>query len=121
MARSLLPHGVVALRAVSAAGIRQLNRDYRAVDQATDVLSFPSSCENQHGHAGDIALCWTAVERQAQSNGNTVETEAVALVAHGLLHLAGFDHDSDKADRRMTDLTVKLCREAGIEVRDFGH
>jgi probable rRNA maturation factor len=121
IARSVFPHGTIALRIVTRDEIRQLNRMHRSTDCVTDVLSFPAGNDSLHSHRGDIALCWPAVEHQAAENGNSEEAEAIALIAHGLLHLAGHDHDSDEADALMTELTVKLCREAGIEVQHFGH
>jgi len=107
------------LRLLDAAAIRALNRAYRGVDQATDVLSFPSG-ENK-GFSGDIALNWEAVLSQAHANGNTPEAEAVALIAHGLLHLAGWDHQTDASARRMDIKTRELCSTVKIEVKCFGH
>lgn len=119
IAGRLFPDAVVALRVVDDAAMRRLNREYRDVDAATDVLSFPG--HGPAGHAGDIALSWDAVRRQAALNGNTPAAEAAALVIHGLLHLAGCDHDDDDAGRAMDDRTRELCKSAGIEVKSFGH
>lgn len=119
MAAQTLPGSIVALLVCGDERIRALNRLHRGVDQSTDVLSFPA--EGRAGHRGDIALNWHATLRQARHNGNSQEAEAAALVAHGLLHLAGYDHDSDQAEAEMNALTVDLCRRAGYEVRRFGH
>jgi probable rRNA maturation factor len=117
----LFPRKVVALRVVGAAAMRRLNRDFRGVDEPTDVLSFPADGAWPHSHAGDIALCWDSVVRQAAANGNPVEAEAVALVAHGLLHLAGWEHADDDSQRAMNAQVHKLLKVAGIEVHSFGH
>lgn len=127
----LFPQALVSVAVVDAAGIRQLNKRYRGVDAATDVLSFPaderaaplSAAEARalQGHAGDIALCWDAVAAQATANANPLLTEASALMAHSLLHLAGYDHRNDEEQAVMDRLTVKLCSAAGVEVEHFGH
>ena len=110
--------GTVGLRVVGRKAISELNRRYRGVDAATDVLSFPA---DDPAHHGDIALCWELAVRQARANGNAVEDEALALVCHGLLHLAGYRHDTAEGDAEMTGRTVELCRAAGTEVSTFGH
>ena len=118
-AELLFPTATVALRVVDDAAIRRLNRDFRGVDEATDVLSF--SGEGLDGHGGDIALSWDAVERQARTNGNTLAAEAAALVIHGLLHLAGWDHADAAGQEAMDARTRELCQSVGIEVKSFGH
>lgn len=119
LAAQALPGASVALLVCGDTRIRALNRLYRGVDQSTDVLSFPGN--GRPGHRGDIALNWNAVQRQSRHNGNSVEAEAVALVAHGLLHLAGWHHETDQAAAQMNARTVELCRLAGYEVERFGH
>jgi len=101
--------------------IRQLNRDYRGINSATDVLSFPPSEDGSCSSAGDIALNWDAVARQAASNGNAILAEAVALSAHGLLHLAGWDHATPAKATAMDERTRALCNMFGIQVGVYGH
>lgn len=101
--------------------LRELNRAYRGVDSATDVLSFPAGPGALRHHLGDIALSWDAALRQARANGNSVEAEAAALLAHGMLHLAGYDHPDASAQIEMDEKTRELCRLAGYEVTNFGH
>lgn len=119
LSEQLLPGRCVGLRAVDDAAIRRLNRDYRGIDAATDVLAFPD--EDVDANAGDIALNWQAAVRQAASHGHSPEAEAVALVAHAMLHLAGYDHDSEPARQDMDRRTRELCNLAGFEVNSFGH
>jgi probable rRNA maturation factor len=139
VAARLMPGAVVALRITADDGIRALNSAFRNVDEATDVLSFPPDefaaqgyapgrgrrrsvrRTALRGHAGDIAVSWDAVLRQSAVNGNTPLAEAVALVVHGLLHLAGYDHRDDAEQAEMDHLTRSLCRSVGIEVERFGH
>jgi probable rRNA maturation factor len=120
MAAQLFPDGSVGLEIVSDRRIHALNLRYRGVDDATDILSFPDG-DDTLSHRGDLALSWDAVRRQAVANGNSDEQEAVALLAHGLLHLAGYDHDTDVTDAEMNRRTRELCRLAQIEVDTFGH
>jgi probable rRNA maturation factor len=119
LAAHALPGISVALLVCGDARIRALNRLHRGVDKSTDVLSFPAGGLPAHG--GDIALNWQATLRQARHNGNSPEAEAAALIAHGLLHLAGYDHDTAGAEAAMNERTVELCRLAGYEVTRFGH
>jgi probable rRNA maturation factor len=121
MAASVFPHSHAALRVTDAAGIRALNREYRGVDAPTDVLSFPSGETSPAAFVGDIALSWEATTRQAEVHGHSAEAEACALVAHALLHLAGWDHHNDADQARMDARTRELCRGAGYEVNGFGH
>ncbi len=74
--------------------IRAWNRTYRGRDYATDVLSFPSGGDCK-GYLGDIAISLDTARRQAQEQGHSLETELRVLALHGLLHLAGGDHESD--------------------------
>jgi rRNA maturation RNase YbeY len=119
MAARLFPDGVVALRVVSDTEIRALNRSFRNIDAATDVLSFPA--EAGAAHVGDLALSWDTTLHQAHANCNDPEDEAIALVAHGLLHLAGYDHDNDLSEAAMHAATLELLRLVEIEVSTFGH
>jgi probable rRNA maturation factor len=121
IASELFPSGTVALRVSTDLAIRRLNLDYRGVDAATDVLSFPAGPGAARGHHGDIALSWDAVLRQSGANRNTPEAEAAALLAHALLHLAGYDHPTPETQEVMDIRTRELCLCAGYEVDSFGH
>ena len=121
MASKLFPNSTVALRVMDDAAIRRLNCDFLGVDAATDVLSFPADNTYPADHAGDIALSWESAVRQAKVNNHTAEAEAVELLAHGLLHLAGLDHGTASARRRMEARTADLLdyvsqRGAGCEI-----
>jgi len=120
IAETLFPTRLVGLRIVGAGAIRELNRSYRCVDEPTDVLSFPAD-DATASHAGDVALCWDAAVAQARANGNAAEAEALALIAHGMLHLAGFDHPDAAGQEEMDRRTRELCCQAGYEVSIFGH
>jgi probable rRNA maturation factor len=96
-------------RAAAAAGVRgqinvlitdnrelqSLNRRFRAKDQPTDVLSFPSGSSGVNGPAGDIAISAEMAAANGDRLGHSAAQEVKVLVLHGVLHLAGYDHERD--------------------------
>ena len=96
---------------VSDNAIRQLNRQFRGVDKATDVLSFPAGDENG-SNLGDIAISVETAAVQAKENGLTFEEEVAQLILHGLLHLSGYDHETDNGE--MNRLELRLRRKLKI-------
>jgi probable rRNA maturation factor len=76
------------------AEMRRLNRDFRRMDHATDVLSFPS--RQTLGFLGDIAISFQHARRQAAEYGHGVGREIEILMLHGVLHLLGMDHETDR-------------------------
>ena len=95
---------------VSDKKIRELNRQFRGVNKATDVLSFPAE---EKVNVGDIAISVETAAAQARENGLTFDDEIAQLILHGLLHLAGYDHETDNG--KMNRLELKLRRKLGIE------
>jgi probable rRNA maturation factor len=96
---------------VSDKTIRQLNRQFRAVDKSTDVLSFPAEDEDKT-NLGDIAISVDTATKQAKENGLTLDKEVAQLILHGLLHLCGYDHETD--DGEMNRLELRLRKKLGI-------
>jgi len=94
---------------VSDKRIRELNRQFRGVDKATDVLSFPAE---EEFNLGDIAVSVDTAAVQAKENGLTFDGEIAQLILHGLLHLCGYDHETDNGE--MNRLELKLRRSLGI-------
>jgi probable rRNA maturation factor len=88
--------GSVSLMVTSSREMRSLNTQFRGKKNATDVLSFPSALDN--GFAGDIAVSLDIAARNAQSLGHSVGQEVQILVLHGILHLAGYDHEVDEGE-----------------------
>ena len=74
--------------------LRRLNRDFRKKDYGTDVLSFPAAKPN--GFLGEVAISWPRAKRQAAEYGHGVEQEIELLMLHGVLHLLGMDHETDR-------------------------
>ena len=97
-----MTRGSVAVLLTDDAGIRALNARHRGRDEATDVLAFPLG-EPQEGefHLGDVAISLERAQTQAPRFGNDPEAELARLLAHGLLHLLGYDHHSPADGRRM--------------------
>jgi probable rRNA maturation factor len=88
--------------------MRRLNRQFRRKDKPTDVLSFPAAERN--GAAGDIAISLEIAAENAEHLGHTVATELKILMLHGMLHLAGYDHETDSGEmaRREYKLRAEL-------------
>ena len=90
--------------------LRALNRDFRDKDKATNVLSFPQP----GNYAGDIALAYGLTKKEAKDAGKTLADHAIHLVVHGVLHLAGYDHERPKDARVMEPLEIKILGRLGI-------
>jgi probable rRNA maturation factor len=93
--------GEVDVLLTSDAEIKRLNKAFRNKNKPTDILSFPASAEAE-GLAGDLAISLETAARQAGEHGHTLRDELRILLLHGLLHLAGEDHETDSgqmADR----------------------
>ena len=99
--------------------IRELNRVYRSKDKPTDVLAFPmtdhaadAGASDPSGLLGDVILSIDTARRQAQAQKRPLLDELTMLLAHGLLHLLGYDHQTDKEEREMTARTRELEQAA---------
>ncbi len=111
---------------VDDAGIHALNRTYRHKDKPTDVLAFPlqelaplhTLKAPPEGLLGDVILSIETARRQAVRHRRPLLGELTMLLAHGLLHLLGYDHQSDAEERDMTARTRAL--EAAAEARARG-
>ena len=90
--------------------MRALNRQFRGKDAVTDVLSFPS---DERGFMGDIVVAAGVATRQAKDAGHSVQTELKVLALHGLLHLLGYDHETD--DGKMARAEARLRKKAGLK------
>jgi probable rRNA maturation factor len=101
--------GQVTVAVVSDAKVRALNRRFRHVDAATDVLSFPA---DERGVLGDIVIARGIAAKQARTLGHPLATELRILALHGLLHLVGYDHETDNG--RMARVEGRLRRRARL-------
>jgi probable rRNA maturation factor len=105
--------GEVDVLLTGDAEMRKLNRQFRGKDQTTDVLSFPAPASSG---GGDIAISVARARAQAASQGHDLLTEIKVLILHGMLHLAGYDHERDRGQmlRREQALRAELHLSAGL-------
>ena len=100
------------------AALRALNREFRGQDKATNVLSFPApsvgAAPGQPRHLGDIALGYETVARESGDEGKTLADHAAHLVVHGILHLLGHDHGTDREADAMERIEVAALARLGI-------
>ena len=109
--RSVGLEGSVTLVLTSSQEIRSLNAHFRGKNKATDVLSFPADSPAQdRGVAGEIAISADIARQNAAKLGHSAALEVKVLALHGILHLAGFDHERDngRMARKEADLRRKL-------------
>lgn len=101
--------------------IQNLNRIYRNKDRPTDVLAFAQREGELADRAGrllgDVIVSIPTARRQAAARGRDLVAELTMLLAHGLLHLLGWDHDTPAKDRRMRRETSRLCAAAEAAAR----
>ena len=127
-----------SLTAVTEDEIRQINRENRNIDRATDVLSFPmlefkegklavpvEECDyeldkdgNRVFNLGDIVLCYDIAVKQAEEYGHSVEREVLFLIAHSLLHLLGYDHMKPAEEKKMISRQKSLMNDIGLNFED---
>ena len=105
--------GEVNIRITSSRELQDLNLRFRKMNKPTDVLSFPSGTPEI---AGDIAISADIAAANAAALGHSTGTELKILILHGLLHLAGYDHETDNGDMqaRETQLRRQLGLPAGL-------
>jgi probable rRNA maturation factor len=123
--RRELPAGAYAISVhlVGDEAIRALNREHRELDQPTDVLSFPLHDPNgmrfvlppeQPVNLGDVVVSWPRVEAQAAEFGHSRLRELAYLIAHGVLHVLGYDHEQESDRRRMRTREEEALAPLGL-------
>ncbi len=105
----------VVLRVTDDAESRQLNCRYRGQDKPTNVLSFP--CDAPPSVVpkllGDLVICAPVVDREAQEQGKASEAHWAHMVVHGMLHLQGYDHETDRQAHAMEQLETDILTGLG--------
>ncbi|HML94814.1 MAG TPA: rRNA maturation RNase YbeY [Thermodesulfobacteriota bacterium] len=96
---------------IGDAEMRALNKSWRGIDRATDVLSFPQDGEGPVPLLGDIVISLDTTRRHAVRYGNTFHEEIKKLIVHGILHLLGHDHKKKKEKEIMRGLEEELLEE----------
>jgi probable rRNA maturation factor len=110
------PGRELALRVVSAGQMRDLNRRWRGKDKPTNVLSFPATAAPgvRPRPLGDVVICPAVLRREAGEHGKTLEAHWAHLVVHGVLHLAGYDHERAADARRMERREISVLKSLGF-------
>lgn len=101
--------------------IHALNREYRGVDRATDVLSFPmfepgeiELLEDGETELGDVVICREKAKEQAKEFGHSYERELIYLFTHSVFHLLGYDHETDEEKAEMRAKEELVMERLGI-------
>jgi len=109
-ARALLDlPGEVEVLLTSDAELKRLNRTFRNKNKPTDILSFPAAPEISRQHAGDLAISLETAARQAGQYGHSLTDELRILILHGLLHLAGLDHETDSGEMAARESSLRAA------------
>ena len=108
----------VTIRIVGTAESRQLNRTYRGKDKPTNVLSFPGASEARGRRPepfelGDLAICAPVVAREAREQDKDARSHWAHMVVHGVLHLLGYDHESDRDAEAMESREINILSQFG--------
>jgi len=126
VARELhFPRHVVAVQLVSDSVMAGLNRRFRKKNGPTDVLSFPANGTSarrkpshrprvEQAYVGDIAIAPETARRNARLSARSLDDELRILILHGMIHLAGYDHETDRG--QMARLERRLRRRFGLNV-----
>ena len=114
--------GEVSVLLTSSRQMRQLNKSFRGKDKPTDVISFPAVETVAHKVAGDLAISMDIAAANAKSFGHSTTDEIRILILHGLLHLAGYDHEKDQGEmaRKEHRLRHKLGLPSNLIARNEG-
>jgi probable rRNA maturation factor len=112
----------VTIAFVRDAAIRRLNLSYRGKDRATDVLSFPTGDEadepagslRERDFLGDVVISADTAAGQASEAGHSFEREVSELVIHGILHLCGYDHETDEGEMNRLELRLRRKLLGGV-------
>jgi probable rRNA maturation factor len=106
--------GEVNILVTSSHELRRLNRTFRRKDKPTDVLSFPAVSGLSESQVSDVAISAEIAAKNAQQLGHSTAEEIKILTLHGLLHLAGYDHERDHGE--MAQKERRLRRSLGLPV-----
>lgn len=118
LARLGLDRGELGVALVLSREMESLNREHMGKSGPTDVLSFPLDMDTADSVGevplllGDIIICPEVAAAQAESRGGTVDAEISLLLIHGILHIAGYDHETDagEMEKMQNQLCAEFCR-----------
>ena len=98
--------GAISILITGNSSMRSLNSCFRGKSRPTDVLSFPAAA-SANGFVGDIAISLDIAERNARLLGHSVADEIRILILHGMLHLAGYDHENDQGEMGKKEIALR--------------
>jgi probable rRNA maturation factor len=118
-AEEVAPPYEVSLVFTDSETVRRLNRDYRGVDEPTDVLAFYMLSQNEADSSfalppdgvtrlGEVIISYPQAVEQASEQGHSSERELALLIIHGILHLLGYDHEEVEEESKMRERERKL-------------
>ena len=116
--KKLLEDAEVSLLFCDDFRIRELHRDWRKLDKSTNVLSFPASNPERLANApvlGDIAIAFETVLRESKDENKSLSDHTFHMVTHGILHLLGYDHETDKDAEEMENLERRILARHGVD------
>ncbi len=105
--------GGISILLTDDASIRELNADFRGKDTPTNVLSFPAAA-SARPHLGDIALAYGVCAREAEAQQKPLAHHLMHLTVHGVLHLLGYDHESDAEAEAMEGVERAILSKLGV-------
>jgi len=114
---ALAPGAELCVHLADDEHVRTLNARWRGLDKATNVLSFPAALPAEIAKArllGDVVLAFETVAREATDERKPLADHFRHLVAHGFLHLIGFDHDNDADAQRMEAMEIRILARLGV-------
>ena len=113
-------NSALSLKFTTDEEIQVLNRDYLGKDAPTDVLSFPVAFDDPETgspYLGDILISLPTARKQAETAGHAVQDEVQLLLAHGMLHLLGYDHTTPEEKAKMWTLQDQILTQLGIQAK----
>ena len=105
--------GAISILLADDEAVRELNREWRGQDKATNVLSFPAP-ESAAPHLGDVAVAYETCVKEAAWQEKPLADHLTHLVAHGVLHLLGWDHQTDAEADQMEALERDILARLGV-------
>ncbi len=105
--------GAIAILLADDAAVADLNTRFRGKPKSTNVLSFPAA-ESAYPHLGDVALAYGVCASEADAQGKSLADHLTHLVVHGVLHLLGYDHETEADAEVMEQMECEILRKFGV-------
>ena len=107
----------LVIRLVSPREIQVLNKEYRAKNQVTNVLSFTSDIPLEIGESilGDVVICVDVVREEAELGSKAFSDHLIHITIHGILHLLGYDHDNLSSAKKMEEIEIEFLKKIGVD------